>query len=123
MEQIDFIWKFKPKDENPAPKIHPCDEYNEGIFGYKIIPHEKLWKDGLWKLKEQIAQSSFKNQWSFLIKNSEGTPHQSVAPDNDPFSAVSKVSVETDVEWRCNLISLHHVNGNTQQNHGGFLRD
>ena len=47
MEESNFIWKFKPKEENPAPKIHPCDENNEGIFAYKIIPHEKLWKDGL----------------------------------------------------------------------------
>jgi len=28
--------------------------------------------------------------------NSYGTPHQSVAPDSDPLSAVSKVSVENE---------------------------
>ena len=48
--------------------------------------------------EETDSKEQFQKTMELLIKNSEGTPHQSVAPDNDPFSAVSKVSVETDVE-------------------------
>ena len=52
----------------------------------------------LWIPEETDSTEQFQKPMELLIKNSEGTPHQSVAPDSDLFSAVSKVSVETDVE-------------------------
>ena len=48
--------------------------------------------------EETDSTEQFQKPMELFIKNSEGTPHQSVAPDSDLFSAVSKVSVETDVE-------------------------
>ena len=48
--------------------------------------------------EETDSTEQFQKPMELLIKNSEGTPHQSVAPDSDPLSAVSKISVAMEEE-------------------------